>query len=92
MAELNGIQRVEDCEVEVEEIAQSPLKKAFGTYNFIRADLAEGLNYGVDKDLVNTLLDAVGKELGRELPHVEESPSAQAFTEMMYPLLKEVRA
>ena len=77
---------------EVEEIAQTPIEKAFGTYNFIRADLAEGLNYGVDKGLVNQVLDAIGEELGRELPHVEESPSAQVFTEMMYPLLKEVRA
>ena len=90
MTELNGVQRWEDCKVE--EIAQSPLEKAFGAYNFIRADLEEGLNYGVDKDLVNQLLDAVGEELGRELPHIEESPSARVFVEMMYPLLKEIRA
>lgn len=77
---------------EVEEIIQTPIEKAFGSYDFIRADLEEGLNYGVDKDLVNQLLDAVGEELGRELPHVEESPSARVFVEMMYPLLKEVRA
>lgn len=48
--------------IEYEKIEQTPLQAALGLYQFVRTDLAEGLNYGVSVDAYNGAMAGIGSE------------------------------
>ena len=68
-------------EYELTEIDQTPKQKVLGMYMFLLADVNKGLDYGVDKDLVNEHLEIAGSD-----ECVTESIKASKYLEMIYAL------
>lgn len=73
---------------DLEEISQTPIQNAFLTYRFIHADYGEGLNYSVNKELINRTLAAVEEVTGDSIEKVENDLSAKEYLEMVFPLLR----
>ena len=61
------------------EIRQTPKEKAITTYNYCNEDLAEGLNYVVDKKINNDSMEAIGSDL-----RVDVRVTNQQFCEDFY--------
>ena len=78
--------------IELEEIPQTPIEKAFGSYWFVHADYSEGLNYQISKEVSNSSLDAIEKVIEGSTERVEDSLPAKEYLEMMFPLLQKVQA
>lgn len=71
------------------EIEQTPLEDIKTSYWFILEDFKEGLNYGVDKELVNKHLLILSEILKKDLPNVKESIDSEKYLHLIYPFLEE---
>ena len=60
-------------------IKQTPLENALTTYNFIRNDLSEGLNYGMGIDNYNKCMKAIGSAL-----RIKARTTAEKFCKDFY--------
>ena len=62
--------------IETEEIKLSPKEKAFANYQFVRADVREGLNYGVSLEFYNESMKEINST-----KRAEHSVTAKEFEE-----------
>lgn len=61
------------------EIKQTPLENAKTTYQFCVADLREGLNYGITREVYNHAMQAIGSSL-----RVTDSTTNEKFCNDFY--------
>ena len=60
-------------------IQLTPKESAINKYRFICRDLAEGLNYGVELELANASLEAIGSNF-----RFDSAPNARTFANKFY--------
>ena len=65
----------------LEPVEQTPYQAAVGTYQFICADLAEGLEYRMGVDLYNKSMEGIGSD--KRVTEADD-PSAREFAKTFY--------